>query len=366
MMTRDQAYLILNSLPRVGPVTVRNLLQKFDSPEQLLTLSKADLRGLGLNEPAAASLATWEEQVDVEAEEALARELGVTMVHWESPLYPPMLKEIHDPPLLLYVQGELLEKDRHAVGVVGSRKPSHYGLQCAKKLSFQLAHAGLTVVSGLARGIDTAAHQAALASHGRTVAVIGSGLAELYPPENRPLADKIAEQGAVVSEFPLRTKPDRQTFPMRNRIISGWGPSLLVVEAGRNSGALISAAQAADQGRGVYAVPGPIDRPTCHGSNQLIQQGAKLIMSASDILEDLSILVPPGNDQAELTQSRPQVELNKEEQALYDAFGDDETPIDDLIAKSGLPSQKVSSTLLRLEMKRLVKALPGKFYVKLL
>ena len=188
--------------------------------------------------------------------------------------------------------GRLEARDQHAIGVVGSRRTTHYGLECAKKLSYQIAYSGLTVVSGLARGIDTAAHQGALAAKGRTVAVLGTGLHHLYPAENRALAEKIASCGALVTEFSMETTPDRQTFPMRNRIISGWGFGLLVVEAGMNSGALISASQAADQGRNLYAVPGPIDRPTSHGTNRLIQQGAKLVMSVDDILEDVQTLFP--------------------------------------------------------------------------
>ncbi len=191
------------------------------------------------------------------------------------------MRTIHDPPLSLYVWGELEPRDGQGVGVVGSRKTSFYGTETAKKLSYQLAFAGYTIVSGLARGIDTAAHQGALAAKGRTVGVLGCGLSQIYPPENYALAERIADgNGAIVSEFPMTTSPDRQTFPMRNRIISGSSVGLLVVEAGLNSGALISAGQAADQGRTVFAVPGPIDRDTSQGTNRLIQQGAKLVMDS--------------------------------------------------------------------------------------
>lgn len=366
-MTRTEAYQALNMIPAIGPVRVRALLQRFGSPEAVLQARGADLREVpGLGRETVQNLLDWEKFADLDSEQKLAGDMGVSVIDCEAPEYPALLKEIHDPPLVLYVWGDLAGRDRHAVGVVGGRKPSHYGAQCAKKLSFQLAHAGLTVVSGLARGIDTAAHQAAVAAHGRTVAVIGAGLAELYPPENRPLAERITDgHGAVVSEFPLRTKPDRQTFPMRNRIISGWGASLLVVEAGANSGALITANQAGEQGRSIYAVPGPIDRPTCLGSNRLIQQGAKLVMDAADLLEDLEMLLPPSQS-GDLEPSRPPVELSPEEDKVYAAMGEDETPIDHITEKSGLPSSTVSSTLLRLEMKRLVKSLPGKYFVKLL
>ena len=220
------------------------------------------------------------------------------------------------------------------------------------------------MISGLARGIDTAAHQGALAAKGRTVAVLGSGLNHLYPPENLTLAEKIAESGAVVSEFSMDVTADRQTFPMRNRIISGWGRGVLVVEAGTNSGALISASQAIDQGRSVFAVPGQIDRPGATGSNRLIQQGAKLVMSASDIIEDMQTLFPESAP-AQTTTTRAD-QLGENERAVYDSINDTETAIDEIITKSRLPTPVVSSTLLALEMKRLVKQLPGQHFVKLI
>src|SRR6266571_4880238 len=219
--------------------------------------------------------------------------VGATVITQGSPSYPKPLREIHAPPIVLYVWGEIQERDHHALGIIGARRTTHYGSECAKKLAYQLAYAGLTVISGLARGIDTAAHQGALAAKGRTIAVIGSGLSKLYPPENAALADKIrAGNGAIVSEFSMAIEPDRQTFPMRNRIISGWSHGILVVEAGLNSGALITSAQALEQGRAVYAVPGHINAPSAIGSNRLIQQGAKLVMDANDILEDLEVLLP--------------------------------------------------------------------------
>jgi DNA processing protein len=266
---------------------------------------------------------------------------------------------------VLYVWGELKERDHHAIGIIGARRTTHYGVESAKKLAYQLAYAGLTVISGLARGIDTAAHQGALAAKGRTIAVIGSGLARLYPPENAALAEKIrAGNGAIVSEFSMEIEPDRQTFPMRNRIISGWSHGILVVEAGLNSGALITASQALEQGRSVYAVPGHINAPSAMGSNRLIQQGAKLAMDASDILDDLQILLPEAKPSAEAA-ARPLPSLSEEERRIYDAIEATETSIDDITEKTHLPSARVSSTLLQLELKRLVKQLPGKYFVKL-
>jgi DNA processing protein len=266
---------------------------------------------------------------------------------------------------VLYVWGELIERDQHAIAVIGSRRTTHYGLESAKKLSYQLAYAGLTVISGLARGIDTAAHQGALAAKGRTIAVIGSGLSKLYPPENAALAEKIRSgNGAVVSEFSMEIEPDRQTFPMRNRIISGWSHGILVVEAGLNSGALITVSQALEQGRSVYAVPGQINAPSAQGSNRLIQQGAKLVMDASDLLDDLQILLPETKPSPEAAV-RALPLLTADERRVYDAIETNETSIDAIATTSELPSGTVSSVLLRLELKRLVKQLPGKYFVKL-
>ena len=287
------------------------------------------------------------------------------MITQESPSYPKPLREIHAPPIVLYVWGELLERDHHAIGIIGARRTTHYGTESGKKLAYQLAYAGLTVVSGLARGIDTAAHQGALAAKGRTIAVIGSGLSKLYPPENSALAEKIRSgNGAVVSEFSMEIEPDRQTFPMRNRIISGWSHGILVVEAGSNSGALITATQALEQGRSVYAIPGHINAPSAMGSNRLIQQGAKLVMDASDILEDLQILLPEAKPSPQAAV-RPLPQLSEEERLVYDAIDASETAIDEITAKTKLPSASVSSTLLGLELKRLIKQLPGKYFVKL-
>src|ERR1700739_2008550 len=304
-------------------------------------------------------MSNWESIVDLPAELKRIKDFGATVITQASPQYPKSLREIHSPPIVLYVWGEILERDHHAIGIIGARRTTHYGSESAKKLAYQLAYAGLTVISGLARGIDTAAHQGALAAKGRTIAVIGAGLAKLYPPENAALAEKIRSgNGAVVSEFSMEIEPDRQTFPMRNRIISGWSHGVLVVEAGLNSGALITAAQALEQGRSVYAVPGHINAPSAMGSNRLIQQGAKLVMDASDILDDLQILLPAGRPlpQAAVRELPP---LSDEEQRVYDSIDAAETPIDRIAARCDLPSATVSSTLLRLELKHLVKQLPG-------
>ncbi|MGI8819838.1 MAG: DNA-processing protein DprA [Chthoniobacterales bacterium] len=365
-MNSTEACIALNMVPRMGPVRLRKLLQVFETPERILLARGSALRAVeGIGAEVAEQIAGWENAVDLSAELQRVREFGAHVITAESPQYPSQLREIHAPPIVLYVWGEITERDRHAIGVIGSRRTTHYGTECAKKLSYQLAYAGLTVVSGLARGIDTSAHHGALAAKGRTIAVVGSGLLHVYPPENAALAEKIAQgNGAVVSEFSMEIEPDRQTFPMRNRIISGWSHGILVVEAGLNSGALITASQALEQGRAVYAVPGHINAPSAHGSNRLIQQGAKLVMEAGDILDDLEILLPDTKPSPEAAM-RPLPLLTEDERRVYDAIEATETSIDQISEKSDLPSGSVSSTLLRLELKRLVKQLPGKHFVKL-
>lgn len=365
-MNATEACIALNMLPTVGPVRLRKLLEVFNEPQQILAAKRNELRKAeGIGGEVADQISNWESIVDLAAELKRIRESGATVITQESPSYPKQLREIHAPPIVLYVWGELEDRDHHAIGIIGARRTTHYGTESAKKLAYQLAYAGLTVVSGLARGIDTAAHQGAIAAKGRTIAVIGSGLSRLYPPENRALAEKIrAGNGAVVSEFSMEVEPDRQTFPMRNRIIAGWSHGILVIEAGLNSGALITASQALEQGRSVYAVPGHINAPSAMGSNRLIQQGAKLVMDAADILDDLQILLPETKPSPEAA-ARPLPPLSEDESRVYAAIEASETPIDQIAATSNLPSATVSSALLGLELKRLVKQLPGKYFVKL-
>src|SRR5216117_3518327 len=365
-MNATEACIALNMLPTVGPVRLRRLLEVFKEPQQILAAKRSELRKVeGIGNEVADQISNWESTVDLVAEIGRIREFGATVITQESPSYPKSLRQIHAPPIVLYVWGDLEERDHHAIGIIGARRTTHYGMESAKKLAYQLAYAGLTVISGLARGIDTASHQGALAAKGRTIAVIGAGLARLYTPENAALAEKIrAGNGAIVSEFSMEIEPDRQTFPMRNRIISGWSHGVLVVEAGLNSGALITAAQALEQGRSVYAVPGHINAPSAMGSNRLIQQGAKLVMDASDILDDLQILLPETKPSPEAA-ARALPPLSNEDLRVYGAIDVIGTAIDDLLEKSKLPSSIVSSTLLQLELKRLVKQLPGKYFVKL-
>jgi DNA processing protein len=362
-MNRLEACVALNMIPQMGPVRLRRLLDVFGSAEKILLARADEISAVsGIPSQLAENITRWQELADPTAELKKAADLDAHVITAGDDEYPPALREIHDPPIVLYVRGRITDRDRHAVAVVGSRRSSHYATECAKKLSFQMAYAGLTVISGLARGIDTAAHQGALAAKGRTLAVIGSGLAQLYPPENAELADRIATSGAVISEFPIDTKPDRQTFPIRNRIVTGMSFGVLVAEAGANSGALISANMAAEQGRTLYAVPGRIDSPAALGSNRLIQQGAKLVISVDDILDDLPLVF---KNQPDLPSAPPVANLTPEQQKILDALGTEEASLDSVIATTGLTPATVSSTLLALEIRKLVKQLPGKRFVKL-
>jgi DNA processing protein len=365
-MTDTEAAIILNMLPQVGPVRVRHLTERFGSPASILAATGSSLRGVeGIGPEVSSVITSWKEYADLDSELALVEKSGARVLMQSDAEYPELLKEIHDPPIVLYILGKLEQRDqRNGIGIVGTRKASHYAAESAKKLGYQLAYAGLTVYSGLARGIDTAAHQAALAANGRTVAVLGSGLSHIYPEENGALAERIASgNGAVISEFPMGTTPSKQTFPKRNRIISGCSFGLLVVEAGLNSGALISAREAGEQGRSLYAVPGRIDHPGTLGSNRLIQQGAKLVIDAGDILSDLPMLFAKPPD---LEKSQPHGMLSGEDLLVYNAIGDDPTSVDAIIAASGLSPSLVSSRLLSLELGRHVRSAPGNRFIKLI
>lgn len=364
-MTADEALIALNMLPCIGPVRIRRLLASFGSAEAVLNAPGSKLaRVEGIGQETADIIRNWESHADVSKELAEVEERGLTLLTENSPGWPAPLRELPDSPVVLYVWGELLESDQHAVAVVGSRKTTHYGRETAKRLSFQIARAGFTIVSGLARGIDTTAHEGALAAEGRTIGVLGSGLAQLYPPENMPLAEKIAGgQGAIVSEFPLHTAPDKQTFPQRNRIVAGWCRGLLVVECPARSGALITANLAGDYGRQLFAVPGPIDRPSSAGCHDLIRSGATLVTDGSHVVDDLSFL-PLTTGKSAPAPAAPPPDLSPEESVILDELDSQERHIDEIVGTTGLAPALVSSTLLRLEMKKLAKQLPGTYFVR--
>lgn len=368
-MTESEAYIILNMLPKVGPGRVRRLVEALGGASVALKTARDRLaRVEGINADVASIISGWESHADIGAELAAIEKSGVTVLTPADAEYPENLRNIYDPPLALYIRGGFESRDRRTLAVVGSRQPSYYGREMARKLSYQLAYAGMTVVSGLARGIDTYAHEGAIAAKGRTIAVLGCGIDRVYPPENRLLAEKVAEAGAVVSEFPMGTKPDKQTFPIRNRVVAGLSLGVLVVEAPKNSGALITARMGLDQGRQIFAVPGRVDTPHSKGCHQLIKDGARLVEGAEDIMAEFEFLVPgigktpcgPAAPASELPQ-----EIGDEAVAILGALGMEERHIDEIIRICGLPAAKVSSSLLQLELRRLVRPLPGKFFVRL-
>ena len=363
-MTESEAYFIVHLIDGIGPVRAKRLKERFGSLDKSLTARGADLRTVeGIGNEMIDKLTSWELTTNADKERKWAAELGLQIITQADATYPASLRDIYDPPLALYVKGNIPETWPRGVAVVGSRETSHYGLETAKKLGYQLAYAGVPVISGLARGIDTAAHLGALAAKGVTWAVLGCGLDKMYPPENEALAAKIVESGGcLISELPLGTAPDKRTFPMRNRIVSGLSFGTLVIEAGRQSGALITARQALEQGRQVFAVPGRIDNPLAQGCHQLIKDGAKLVEGVDDILAELEFLLPR---ESVTPAGRPlPADLSADEQKIYAAIELDETPIDLITQATGLPSGTVSSTLLRLEMRKLVRQLPGKVFVR--
>jgi len=366
-MDSREALVALNLIEHVGPVRVRQLLECFGEAPAILKASRQQLlRVHGIGEETAQAIANWEKTIDLDGELKRITDFGCRILTQADEDYPELLRQIYDPPIVLYVSGQLTSKDKNAVAMVGSRQTTHYGLEAARKLAYQLAYVGVTVVSGAARGIDTASHQGALSAKGRTVAVLGTGINIVFPPENRELFERIAANGAVITQFPFNRQADKQSFPIRNRIVAGMTLGTVVVEANLTSGALITAHFATEYGRQVFAVPGRIDSPRSKGCHELIKQGAKLCEGAEDILSEFEYLFPASNRPpgANETGVLPALCLSENEQKVYDAVSNEEATIDEVIRHSGLPSSAVSVALLGLEMKRLVKQLRGKLFVR--
>jgi len=368
-MTPDdqtRAIVALNLAEGIGWRTYSRLVERFGTPQAVIDASMADLRSVeGVGQVRAAAIKKAAGAGLVDEELSLASENGFDILTHTSDSYPKALKHIPDPPLVLYVKGHMTPEDAIALAFVGSRRASLYGLRATKKLAGQAARAGFTVISGLARGIDQAAHEAALEVGGRTIAVAGSGLLELYPEDAAELMLKIVEHGAVLSEFPLKFPPRRESFPRRNRIISGMSLGVVVVEAAMRSGSLITARHATEQGREVFAVPGPIDSPGSFGPNRLIKDGAKLVTDLGDITAELGVLeeqvdLPGAEDVSDLRA----VSLNSAERAVFEALDREPVSIDHIIESTGLEASIVSSTLMILEMKRLVTQISGNRFAK--
>ena len=367
-MDAREALVALNLIEHVGPVRVRQLLEHFGDAPAILRANKPQLLQVrGIGEDTAEAIARWESTIDLAGECQRITEFGCHILIQADEEYPELLRQIYDPPVVLYVKGRLTAADKNAVAMVGSRQTTHYGIEVARKLAYQLGYVGVTVVSGGARGIDTAAHQGALNARGRTVAVLGTGINLVFPPENNELFDRIAANGAVITQFPFNRPADKQSFPIRNRIVAGMTLGTVVVEANLSSGALITANFATEYGRQIFAVPGRIDSPRSKGCHELIKQGAKLCEGAEDILSEFEYLFPPSNRPPTPNETGvlPGLTLSENEQKAYDTLkAATETSIDEVIRHSGLPSSAVSVALLSLEMKRVVKQLPGKLFVR--
>jgi DNA processing protein len=367
-MTHNEALVALNMIGQVGPVRLRQLLEFFADPVAILHSSRDQLTRIhGIGVDVAESIATWESSIDLSGELKRIQDFGCHIVTQQDENYPPLLRQIYDPPIVLYVKGQLSAKDKNAVAMVGSRQTTQYGLEVARKLGYQLGYIGVTVISGGARGIDTAAHQGALSAKGRTIAVLGTGINIVFPPENAELFERIAANGAVITQFPFNRPADKQTFPIRNRIVAGMCLGTVVVEANLTSGALITANFATEYGRQVFAVPGRIDSPRSKGCHELIKRGAKLCESAEDILSEFEYLFPSSNKLAAPNETGvlPAISLSENEEKIVSCVVEgQERSIDEIIRQSGLPASAVSVALLGLEMKRIVKQLPGKCFVR--
>jgi len=369
LLDRHLALLTLNMLPGMGPGRKKLLTEFLGPPEEILATSEATLAQIhGIGPKLAHEISHWEQYCNPMDELKLAEQSGIRIITDEDEGYPSMLREIHDPPICLYVRGscELLNNTSYAVAIVGSRNASSYGMRMAGRLATEASYAGSPVISGLARGIDTAAHEATLRAGGRTIAVIGSGMGCIYPPENVPLAMSIIERGgAVVTEFPIRYQPDRRSFPMRNRIISGLSRGTIVVEAGQKSGSLITAAQAMEQNRTVFAVPGMADSPYSKGCHALLRDGAVLTESFQDVIDDFTGLPGLKKPDAEKPVPPPKVSvkdlhLTGLERKLWELILRGNDNMDDIIDLSEEEPSCVIAALLALELKRLIRQMPGR------
>ena len=347
-----------NIVRGIGPTRLRALLDYFGDIERAWHAPVEELHSTGLDRRSLENLLAARAALDLDRMLERIAAAGAQVLTWESSGYPRLLREISDPPPVLYVKGTLMEEDAWAIAIVGTRRASAYGREVTRQLSAALARSGITIVSGLARGIDAEAHWAALKAGGRTIAVLGCGMDQVYPPEHRQLADEIAAHGALVSDYPLGTQPEGVNFPPRNRIISGLSLGVLVAEAGVRSGALITADYAAEQGRDVFAVPGSILVRPSAGTNALIRDGAKVVLGPEDILEELNLTMV-----AEQTEARQVLPSDATEAALLARLSAEPTHVDELQQQVGLPIAQVTSTLALMELKGMVRQAGGMKYV---
>ena len=360
-MGDDLRYWVgFNRIGGVGSARFKILLDAFGDLESAWKATAAELGNAGLGRKTVQSILANREAIEPARELDRVSEMGFSVLTINDPRYPARLREIDLPPPLLYQHGSLGEYDRLAAAIVGTRRATQYGKSVAREMAYVLAGCGVTIVSGLARGIDGIAHQAALDAGGRTVAVLGSGLDIIYPPEHRALANEIASQGAVVSDYSLGTKPDGRNFPPRNRIISGLSLGVIVIEAGKSSGALITADFSADQGREVFAVPGDIYKPSSKGTNRLIKSGAHPLTKPEEVLEILNLDLVSRQDSA--AAQLPEDEVEK---IVFQALSKQPVHIDDLQARCSLSVSSINAALAMLELKGRVKQVGGMNFVRI-
>ena len=363
-------HLALALVPGLGPKLTAALLDRFGSAAAARQATAAQLRTIPhIGDKTASEMAAALRAVDIRRELELIESFGVTPVPLGSPGYPPPLLPLTTAPPLLYFRGAWTDADTNAVGIVGSRSCTSYGKRVAAEIARGLARAGVTVVSGLARGIDGAAHRGALEAGGRTIAVLAGGLSGIYPPEHAELADQVVAAGALVTETPMTVAPQPGMFPARNRIISGLSRGVVVVEANIKSGALITVDHALEQGKEVFAVPGPTDSPASAGCLELIRKGARLVRNAADILDDLKGIATPEWKPAPVEQPTlfveppppPPANLEPTHQAVWDQLAS-KRHADELTRDTGLGAGELAKALMQLELKRLVRRLPGNYY----
>lgn len=359
-LSDDDAWIVLNGIPHLGPVTLRRLFDRFgQNPSDILSAPERELNSVeGVGPKIARALREWPEHFDLEREKRSIGKHNAGFIRQTDPAYPAPLLEIYDPPIGLYHLGEMCFRDP-AVAIIGSRRTTLYGLRTAKEIASALARRGICIVSGLARGIDAAAHEGALEVGGRTVAVLGNGCDIVYPPENLELFQEIRKEGTIVSEFPFGYRANRQSFPMRNRIVAGMCQAILVVETDLAGGSLITARFAGEQGRQVMAIPGRIDQATSAGCHQLIRDGATLVTSADDILEELRLEELPLGDSGSAEPQKPNQELfdltDDEKKIVRTLTGGEILHPDQIASQTDLPSSTVNATLLLLELRRRVR-----------
>jgi DNA processing protein len=355
----DKRYWIgFNLIKGIGAVRMQALIQHFGDLELAWKASPEDLAEAGLGKKVIERIIQAREEVDLRKLWEKIESQGIKILTWQDESYPGRLKEIDQPPPVLYIRGEYLPDDLFAVAIVGTRRVTAYGRQITEEISSFLAANGITVISGLARGVDAIAHQTTLKAGGRTIAVLGSGVDKIYPPEHRRLAEQMMERGAVVSDYALGTPPDASNFPPRNRIISGLSLAVVVIEAGETSGALITAEFAAEQGREVFAVPGSILAPQSKGTNKLIQRGALPLLSMSDLMQALD-LTRVGEQKA----ARKVIPADETEARLMNVLGSEPLHVDEIRNQAELPIEKVSATLALMELKGMVRQVGGMNYV---